>query len=65
MPPDVTFRLIVAVLLGFAIWGSWFYAVYRGVTLQQRPGRKYWAWLVLLGISILVGTTFAIRYLYR
>jgi hypothetical protein len=64
MPPNATQHLILVALLGTAIWGSWFYAVYRGVTLRQPPGRRYRTWLVVLGVLLLAGTAFVVRYVH-
>jgi hypothetical protein len=64
VPRDVTPHLFITILLGFAIWGSWFYALYRGVTLPQPPGRSFWAWLILFGSTLLAGTVFVIRQAY-
>jgi hypothetical protein len=62
MPRDITGRFVVFVLLGFAIWGSWFYALYRGIVLKKLPNRGYWAWLVTFGCGLLVGTVLVLRY---
>jgi len=64
MSRDITVQLIVVALLGTAVWGSWFYALYRGVTLREPPGRKFWAWLIFLGSTLLAGTVLVIRSAY-
>jgi hypothetical protein len=62
MPRDTTPHLILVALLGTAIWGSWFYALYRGITLQQPPGRKFWTWLATLGALLAGATVLVIRH---
>jgi hypothetical protein len=62
MPRDITPHLILFVLLGTAIWGSWFYALYSGMTLQQPPGRKFWIWLATYGALLVAATVLVIRH---
>jgi hypothetical protein len=59
---DFTPQLMFTVVLGFAIWATWFYAVYKFFAVKQPPRKNLFIWLAALGVALLVGSVVVIRW---
>ena len=51
-------------IVAFVIWATWFYAIFRGFTRKQTPGRAYWIWISGLAV-VVVGITVFVMHHYR